>query len=181
MAQPSLRLSPQAAEQLMTLRQRRAAEARQLLSAATLQADQRLARLNHASQILSDHQTHQLQVQTKIAARAQNAPVSAVLMRRDHEHIEELARHEKRLEDGITQAERDVEKSRQLAAATRRLLMQYEQREKQARDLLERVLTEHRTAQEQREEQDIAELAMMRQSSGRLTRQRSTTSRFTLP
>ena len=181
MAEPSLRLSPQAAGQLVTLRQRRAAEARQLLSAATSQADQRLARLNHASQILSDHQTHQLRVQTEIAARAQNVPVSAVLLRRDHEHIEELARHEKCLKDGIAQAERDVEKARQLVAATRRLLMQYEQREKQARDLLERVLTERRTAQEQREEQDIAELAMMRQSSGRLTRQRSTTSRFNAP
>ena len=174
-------VSAGAAGQLVTRRERRAAEARQLLSAATTQADQRLARLNHASQILSDHQTHQLRVQTEIAARAQNAPVSAVLLRRDHEHIEELARHEKRLKDGIAQAEQNVEKARQLVAATRRLLMQYEQREKQARDLLERVLTEHRTAQEQREEQDIAELAMMRQSSGRLTRQRSTTSRFSLP
>ncbi|MFT8989218.1 MAG: hypothetical protein ABF959_02720 [Gluconobacter albidus] len=183
MAEPSLHLSPQAAKQLVTLRQRRTAEARQLLSAATSQADQRLARLNHASQTLSDHQTHQLRVQTEIAVRAQNAPVSAVLLRRDHEHIEELARHEKHLKDGIAQAERDVEKARQLAAATRRLLMQYEQREKQARDLLERVLTERRTAQEQREEQDIAEIAMMRQSNARLTRlrQRGTTSRFSVP
>lgn len=181
MAEPSLRLSPQAAGQLVTLRMRRATEARQLLSAATSQVDQRLERLNYASQILSDHQTHQLGVQTEIAARAQNAPVSTVLLRRDHEHTEELARHEKRLKDKVAQAERDVEKARQLAAATRRLLMQYEQREKQARDLLERVVIERRTAQERREEQDIAELAMMRQSSARLTRQRRTTPRHSVP
>ncbi|MBF0875402.1 hypothetical protein HKD21_00880 [Gluconobacter cerevisiae] len=181
MAEPSLRLSPQAAGQLVTLRQRRATEARQLLSAATSQVDQRLGILTHACQVLSTHQAHQLQVRAEISSRPQDALVSAVLLRRDHEHTEELAHHEKRLKDKVAQAERDVEKARQLAAATRRLLMQYEQREKQARDLLERVVIERRTAQERREEQDIAELAMMRQSSARLTRQYRTTSRHSVP